>query len=235
MATYHGPGFNGKIENLVFYTRNGKQIVRTIPDKVHQTDATRIRSHNFGIASAAGKTLRWLLQPILFNPTDRSMQVRFSGAIARWLAQNNAATMPAQQHLPFVTGFSFSKETSVAERCRLPFTVSNPVPGQTLVQLPAFIPTAAITAPAHTSMVQLTITVAACHLLNAEAVGSETKQLLLPHNNTPVAAQDLQFNVAAGAGILLITAVQIVYRLQNGKTEQRPEFMPASVVDGRYG
>ncbi|MFT3844538.1 MAG: hypothetical protein QM725_05765 [Lacibacter sp.] len=235
MATYQGPGFNGKIDNLVFFTRNGKQVVRTMPGKVRQTAATKIRSRNFGIASSSCKTLRWLLQPVLFNPTDRNMQLRFSGAVARWLAQSNAETLAPQQQIPFVTGFSFSKQTSVAERCRLPFTVSNPVAGQTLVQLPAFIPTATIAAPAHTNMVQLTITVAACHLLNARAAGSETKQLLLPYNNTPVAAQDIEFNVAAETGVLLITAVQILYRLQNGNTDMRDEFMPASVVDGRYG
>lgn len=234
MATYQGPGFNGKIDNLVFFTRNGKQVVRTMPGKVRQTAATKIRSHNFGIASRSCKILRWLLQPVLFNPADRNMQLRFSGAVARWLAQSNAETLAPQQQIPFVTGFSFNKETSVAERCRLPFTVSNPVAGQTLVQLPAFIPTAAIAAPAHTTMLQLTITVAACNLLNAQAAGSETKQLLLPYNNTPVAAQDIEFNVAAETGVLLITAVQILYRLQNGNTDMRPEFMPASVVDGRY-
>ena len=235
MATYQGPGFNGKIDNLVFFTRNGKQIVRTMPGKVRQTAATKTRSHNFGIASKSCKTLRWLLQPVLFNPTDRNMQLRFSGAAARWLALNNIETLAPQQQLPFVTGFSFNKQTSVAERCRLPFTVSNPVAGQTLVQLPAFIPTAAIAAPAHTTTVQLTITVAACNLLSAQAAGSETKQLLLPYNNTPVAAQDIEFNVAAETGVLLITAVQILYRLQNGNADMRDEFMPASVVDGRYG
>jgi hypothetical protein len=76
---------NGTIGNVVFYRRMGTQCARSRPLDVKQSAATKIRSANFGIAARAGKVLRSGLTASMPNATDRSMQSRFSGAIAKRL------------------------------------------------------------------------------------------------------------------------------------------------------
>ena len=77
---------NGAVGNLVFYRRMGINCARAKASHVTQSAATKIRSVNFGIAARAGKALRGGLAPCMPVATDRSMQSRFSGAIAKWLA-----------------------------------------------------------------------------------------------------------------------------------------------------
>ncbi|MFT3844521.1 MAG: hypothetical protein QM725_05680 [Lacibacter sp.] len=233
MARQSATYLSGKIGNLIFYTRNGGNFAKQAPVTVHQTNATKASARSFGKSSTLGKNFRRLLLPVIPFPQDREMQCRFAGAFTKWLTLNNNNPQPPQTNLPFITGFAFNAATSIAERCKLPFTVSSPLPNISEVQLPGFIPANVFTAPAHTAAIQLTITVAACSLHNAEAVAADTKQLHIVYDNNLVPAQTLQFNVAANAGTLLLTAVQIVYILQNGKTEERNVFMPAGVVDGR--
>lgn len=234
MARQRGTYLSGKLGNIIFFTRNGGNFSKQAAEKVHQTEATKASAHSFGVASRVGKTFRQLFEPLLPNPKDREMQGKFAGAITKWLTLNHNNPQPLQTNLPFITGFAFNPATSVAERCKLPFTVSNNNVGYTEIQLPDFIPNEAFTAPAHTVAIQLTITVAACTLQTAEETGADTKQLHIVYNNVLIPAQTLQFIVAANTGELLLTAVRIIYVLQNGNTEQRAAFMPVSVVDGRY-
>jgi hypothetical protein len=49
---------NGTLGNLVFYTRMGKTLVRMRTQHIKQTEATKKRGANFGIAAKAGRGLR---------------------------------------------------------------------------------------------------------------------------------------------------------------------------------
>lgn len=234
MAVQTASFLKGKINNVIFYRIGNTHAARSAPLTVRQTEATKVRSRNFGLASSAGRTLRSLLLPVLPFPKDKKMQSRFSGAIAQWLALNKAADLPPQQAIPFVTGFSLNEATSFAERCKLLLTVTQTAGNEIQIQLPAFIPTAAITAPAHTVMVELIFTVAACGLMDAEARGTAAHRLAIPYNHTEVAAQTLLFPVSTAAGSLLLTAAALRYTLANAETDNRAAFLPASVVEARY-
>ncbi len=106
----------GKINNIVFYQRSDTSIARTVPIIVHQSPATKIRSANFGIAASAGRVLRSNMQQVSPFTKNKTMQSRFSGAIARWLALNNAGSLTPQKGLPFISSFNFNEATSISER-----------------------------------------------------------------------------------------------------------------------
>lgn len=234
MAVQTATFLKGKINNVIFYQIGNTHAARSAPAAVRQTEATKVRSRNFGLASSAGRTLRSLLLPVLPFPKDKKMQSRFSGAIAQWLAQNNAADLQPQPSIPFVTGFSFNDATSFAERCKLSLTVTQRSSNEIEILLPAFVPTAVVSAPAHTVMVEFIITVASCGLTNAVAGGTVTHRIEIPYNNTEQSAQSLLFPVSTAPGSLLITAAALRYTLANGEVENRSAFLPASVVEGRY-
>jgi len=230
MATY----LSGKVENIVFYKRSGTYIARAIPDSVKQSDATKIRSRNFGIASSAGSALRSLLLPVLPFPKDRKMQNKFAGAIARWLGLNNASDLLPTDNIPYVNHFDFNESTSIQERFKIPIDVTQPSANLIEVNIAAFIPTSCIAAPAHTEFLELTITAASCELEDGIALGSFTSKINIPYNDTLINAQVISLPVSTGAGSLVITTASLVYLLAGEKRNTNPAFMPASVVDARY-
>lgn len=234
MALQSAAFLSGKIDNVVFYKRSGTYIARAVPAEVKQSAATKLRSKNFGVAATAGRIMRQLLLPVLPFPKDKQMQSKFSGAIAQWLKQSDAATMPPSNAIPFVNDFSFNEATSVAERWKLPFTFTQPAASLVQVHIPAFVPTAVISAPAHTTMIQLSITAASCSLVNAIATGSFTVTISLPYIDTMIDAQVLSFPVSTAAGSLIVTAASLSYELTNQQKDNRPAFMPSSVIDARY-
>lgn len=230
MATY----LSGKVANTVFYKRSGTYIARAIPDKVKQSDATKIRSRNFGIASSAGRALRSLLLPVLPFPSDRKMQNKFAGAIARWLELKNLSDLLPTDNIPYVNHFDFSECPGMKERFKISIDVTQPSANLIEVHIPAFIPTASIAAPAHTEAVLLTVTAASCNLKDGIALESFTSKINIPYNDTLINAQAISLHVPTDAGSLVISAASLRYMLAAEKQNTNPAFMPASVVDARY-
>ncbi len=234
MAIQAAAYLKGKMGNIVFYKRSGTYIARSIPDHVKQSPATRQRSINFGIASSAGKTLRQLLAASIANPKDKKMQSRFSGAIALWLGISNVADMQPSDSIPFVKNFSFNNDATIGERFKVPITITQPDANMLRIHIPAFIPALSIAAPAHTSSVEFNITVASCLLKDATAQGSVTEKLIIPYSDELYNEQTLFFPVNTGPGSIVITAGLMHFKLNNGQTDQRPSFIPSSVMDARY-
>jgi hypothetical protein len=224
----------GTIDNVVFYKLGDTYIARSLPNEVKQSAATKQRSKNFGIAASAGRVLRQSLTPSLPFPKDKNMQSRFSGAIARWLQQQNVGALSPANDLPYVNGFDFNEATSISERWKTNIIVLRPSDALMTIQMPAFIPTEAIAAPAYTEWVACCFSVAACQLANAALPSGYSVSINIPYNNELRDAQVLPMPVTTGAGALAVVAAFMIYHLANGQTDQRNEFMPSSVIDARY-
>jgi hypothetical protein len=228
---------NGSIGNVIFYRRMGTNCARVKALNVQQSAATKIRSANFGIAARAGKGLRDGLIPCMPLATDRSMQSRFSGAIAKWLGQSAIAELPPTDAIPFVSSLEFTKGQPVSERFKVPLSISLPQQNLVTVSINTFVPSKEISAPAGTGLVTLVISVAGCLLKTGEPCGNETHTLDILYNDTPVAAQVLEFHVDTAQQSLLIAAARLIYKRfeYNTWVEMKKEaFMPAGVIDAGY-
>ncbi len=230
METY----LTGKIGNIVYFKRNGTYIARAMPVSVKVAAETKLRAGNFGLASACGKSLRQQLVAVLPDAKDRNMQLRFSGAIAKWPGNEPAANLQPTDAVPYVCGFQFNTATGIAERWHLPLTVQQQVANMLTLQIPAFTPKLAITAPAHTISITCTITVAGSLLQTAMATGNYTTILEIPYNNIAIPAQVINLPVALPPGALVVTAMSLQYKLAGGAYCRVPAFLPASVIDARY-
>lgn len=230
MATY----LRGKMDNIIFYNVSGKSFARSMPAQVRQSSATKIRSGNFGIAQRAGAILRSGLQPVIFCPRDKDMQRCFSGAISQWLALDAISSIPAQKALPYTSNFSFNAATSIAARCKVPLTVTQP--GDQLLQLhlPAFVPVQVITAPAGTARVQFMIKAAACDMQTFWGNSSEVVTISIPYKSELQPAQVIDLPVTAAAGNLVLTVMCMGFFTAAGIKDQRPAFLPSAVIDARY-
>jgi hypothetical protein len=238
MAIVNDVFVSGSVGNLVLYRRMGKSCSRIKPLHVKQSAATKIRGLNFGIAARAGRGLRRGLTAVMPLSTDRSMQSRFSGAIAKWLGLSNVEELPPCEPAPYLSSFQFTTGATFSERFRVPVTVSQPQDDVLTVGIDAFIPALHIAAPAGTVSVTLVISVAACLLKSGWATGSQTHTLPIPYNDTEIPAQSLAFHVPTSAGSLTVTAARLIYQeVKNGQVMnvENPAFMPASVINARYG
>lgn len=233
MAKQIAAFLKGRMNNVVFYQLGNNYVARSLPAQMPQTEATKARSRNFGVAAAAGRILRSYWQELLPNPKDKSMQSRFSGAVAKWLGQTNVQDLPPQENLPFISGFHFTTETNIAERLRLALTVTANTTGLSIT-LPAFVPTQSITAPAGTVSVELLFAVAACGLAQQEYRGGVLAQMQIAYTNGLQPAQQLVLALPVTAGSLVVTAAAMRYTLADGMVEERAAFLPAGVVDARW-
>lgn len=224
----------GKISNVIFYeTRNGF-YARSAPVKVNQSEATEKRKVNMAIASPASATLRQLLQPVLRFLTEPHSHSRFTGAIAKWLRQSNAAELAAEYDLPFISGFSFSKKTSIADRWKVSFTYTPASPGEIQVHIPAFIPSASVIVPASVSTVECTFVAACCHLLDKKPVAASEVLVNFPCNDSTVPAQALSFPLTADAGCLVVVAVAMRFKSSFGIPNMDAAHLPSSVIGAWY-
>jgi hypothetical protein len=234
MAVQSAIFVRGKIGNLVGVERKGKYYLKAHQPDIAQTTPTKKRSSNLAVASNFCKYLRPLLRPILPFKETQQMQGKFLGAFLKWFKITDPAALLPVDRIPFVSEFNYNPLTSVAERWKLSLTIILKSSTELELNIPAFIPTKAFSAPAHTISVDCTILVASCMMADPTKQTTDLKKITIPFSNAPVQKQSLNFLVAAAPGTVVVTGVVLNYRLANGEMNQKPAFMPVSVIDARY-
>ena len=84
MAIRKNGALSGKVGDLVCYRLNGQEVVRSLPDEVRQTKATKASAVDFGNIKRLSSRLRRVLMSVL--PTAKSMPVMLAmdAAVRRW-------------------------------------------------------------------------------------------------------------------------------------------------------
>jgi hypothetical protein len=118
--------FTGRLDNVIGYSRNGKYFLRSMPDKVKQTAATKRAARRFGIASRKGKLIRTAFCPHL--------AVRYDGSLVNRL--NKHFIQAGRNNFPDLQGFHFNRHTGLEKLFTIPpiFTVNGTlhIPAQEL-------------------------------------------------------------------------------------------------------
>jgi len=118
--------FTGRLDNVIGYRRNGKYFLRSMPDKVRQTAATKRAARRFGIASRKGKLIRTAFRPYL--------NVRYDSALVNRL--NKLFIQAGPDNFPDLQGFHFNRHTGLEKLFTIPpvFTVNGTlhIPAQEL-------------------------------------------------------------------------------------------------------
>ena len=237
MARIDDVFITGTMGNVVFYRRMGKPCVRVRREHIKQTGATKKRGENFGIAARAGKRLRSGLIPVMPNPTDRSMQSRFSGAIAKWLGQSDVPTLQPCEEIPFVSSFQFTEGVSFGERFKVPIVTKQPTSNIVSIIIGSFIPSQNIAAPAGTLRVKLIIAVSSTDLAIGLSGVCPAQVIDIPYNETEIPAKEMDFQLYAVEGNIILTAARLVYfgaKGNPGLAFNNEAFNPAGVIDAQY-
>lgn len=228
---------SGTLGNVVLYRRMDTNCARIKRGSINQTPATKLRSTNFGIASRAASPLRKGLRAVIPFPTDRSMQSRFSGSVAKWLCRSEIDSITPCEEIGFVTGFQFTPDNSLDARFKVPCTVSQPQDDLIMVSVDNFVPIENVSAPAGTLMIELVVSVASCTIADGIASGSITRRIQAPYNNQEIPSQVLSFNIPTTRGSLIVTGAWLQYYVMNNNRITRTanrSFMPSGVLNARY-
>ena len=236
MARINDVFVTGTLGNVVFYRRMGKPCARIKREHIKQTTATKKRGINFGIAARAGKGLRMGLVAAIPNPTDRKVQSRFSGAIAKWLGQSDVKVLQPCDNVPFLSFFPFSDDDTFRERFKVPVAVSVTA-NVVSVSIGSFIPARNISAPAGTLSVKLILSVAGAQLATVIPSGWQTESIEIPFNNLEIPAKVLDFSVPTETGTLIVAAARLVYYGYKNNpllVIEKKGFSPAEVINAMY-
>ena len=227
----------GREGNVIFYKLNGDYYLRTVPARVRQTKATKLRSSNFSIAVGAASVLRKLLEPAIPFPKDKKMQNSFGGAIMKWLKQETQKQLKPGVDLPYIQGFQFNEKTELRSRWKVTLAVTKIADNLIQLHIPAFIPADKIQAPAWTHTVECTIAAAACTLQNTITNGNTTNAFSIPYNSTEIPAQTIDLPLSMPPGSLVVVVVSltcIVSKKNKLVPTDNIAFMPAGIIAAMY-
>ena len=164
------------------------------------------------------------------------MQTRLVSALFQWLSSG----YDSEQHcddVPFVNNFQFTEGYSITERWMIPLLVTMAKPGLLELNIPAFVPVMAISAPAATVSVKCNIAVAGCNVETGVATGGISTSIFYDYHEAEEPEKVVSLPVATSAGNLIVTAISLEYNfIKNGHLEKtiNKGFMPSGIVSAMY-
>ncbi|MGO4293177.1 hypothetical protein [Chitinophaga sp. RAB17] len=199
--------FTGKLGPLIGYKRNGEYFLRSMPQSVQQTAATRRASRRFGIASRKGAFIRHAFYPHL--------DIHCDGAHINRL---NRLLIAAGDHHEAITGFRFNQHTGVDRF----FTVAPRLFRNGILNIPAQ------TIVGCKGMAALEVKVIATRIdfTSRQVVGSETVVLMIDPDTT-FQETNVSFDVPGKGSLVVVFQVRAMYK--DGPSGNK-QYMAADII-----
>jgi hypothetical protein len=112
MASLTPHTLSGKLDDFILYKFRGKTCIRSIPDEVKQTEATKKKALVFGKAARMGRVIRKAMNHLFKNLDDKGIMNRLNGALVKCLNAENPPDYTA------LIGFSFTETSTLAGRLK---------------------------------------------------------------------------------------------------------------------
>lgn len=232
MATQTGIYFIGRKGNIIGSTWKGIPYLRSMPDSICQSEATKRSSSYMGTASGIGAGMRRMFDSLLPEPKSKAMQNRFTGACKKWLQTGPLKQPSSGTALPFLTAFEFNEQSPVKERLKVAITLMQD--SEWRLFIPAFVPTAAITAPAGTAIIQLNIAAACYNVGTMVSVGMLPLSCAMAYNANIVPACEIILPFTPAGGNLILVAMALQYSRSDGNYITDERWRPCGIVAGGW-
>ncbi len=235
MARNTEQGLSGTIGNLVFYTMNGKNYVRSKPGKQNKKRNQKPNPLNtiFGTVSAYGSPMISRLSKVLLFPFGLSTYNQLRG----WMRNQYAAHAQDINWELSVQGSSICKISSnidLRDFLTIPLTVNDSGNGLITVSIPAINPVKDIKAPARTQLINLKLVAVTSTFGQTQGSNSFCmEQYNFNCNNQLLAAKEIVLNTGATAGSIVIVVAAIEYALfgsLNNNYTTNPNWLPAAII-----
>lgn len=200
--------FTGRLGNIIAYRRGGKHCLRTCPETVRQTKATRRAAKWFGAASRKGALIRSALLPNLDIHCQGSLVNRLNSAILRAGRNNHAG----------LTGFRFNPYTGVEKL----FSQKPSFPKDGTLRIPAQY----LDTPAGATRIEVKLIASRIDFANRRVTGSDAAVVYIDPAQ-PFEGTELSVDVP-GKGTLLV-ALQVKMYI-NGEVTHNRKYMAADIL-----
>ncbi|MGO4293584.1 hypothetical protein [Chitinophaga sp. RAB17] len=199
--------FTGKLGPLIGYKRNGQYFLRSMPQSVQQTAATRRASRRFGIASRKGAFIRKAFYGNLDIHCD-------GGHINRL----NRLLIAAGDHHEALTGFRFNQHTGVDRF----FPVAPRLLNNGILNIPAQ------TIDGYKGMAALEVKVIATRIdfKSRQVAGSETVTLMID-TDTTFQETNVSLDVPGQGSLVVVFQVRAMYK--DGPSRSR-QYTAADII-----
>lgn len=203
--------FVGKAGNQSYYSWKDIPCIRTIPAKVYQSSVVQANSKTTGTSTRMGASFRSMFSDVLPFPKSFEMQTRFRGALQKWLKYHPQSSQPPGKVLPYLDGFSFNEAALLHQILKAPLTLTLPQPGELVLQIPAFVPMQAITAPEDVTSIQLTVIAACCGIETALPMGKVEAVLTIPYDTIEQPAHNISLPLQMPVSSLTLVVVSLLF------------------------
>jgi len=189
--------FTGRLQNVIGYRRNGKYFLRSMPDKVRQTAATKRAARHFGMASRKGKLIR---KAFRFH-----LDMRYDGTLVNRL--NKLFIQAGKDRFPNFQGFHFNRHTGLEKLFVLPpvFTVNGTL----------HIPAQELLPQGNNTHIELRLIATRISFTENRVISTDVSTAIIELNNEPFNGMALSVPVE-GEGALIVALQYRSCKASNG-------------------
>ena len=199
--------FTGKLGNLIGYKRNGQYFLRSMPESVLQTAATRRASLRFGLASRKGALIRHALYP--------NLDIHFDGGHINRLTK---LLIAAGDHHAALTRFRFNQHTGVDRF----FPIAPRLLSNGILNIPAQI----IVGYKGIAALEVKVIATRIDFISRQVLGSETVTLMIEPDAT-FTETNVSLDVTGAGSLVVVFQVRAMYK--DGPSGNR-QHMAADVI-----
>jgi len=211
MAIQGNMKYIGTVDGVIHYCSKGEYYMRTVPEEVQQTEATKESAGIFGNASSIGSILRHSLESILSNPREKEMQNRFTAAIQAFLYESQGREprfVPEEERLE---SFAFNLKARSNHKLQQLVTAGYVPESGIDISIPAFIPTKTFTAPTGTRALRLIFCATVVNWQRLKVTDQYMQVLELEYTGNQVTVQNLQLPVTSASGSIITCTVALQF------------------------
>lgn len=237
MATIDKKGFiHGRIGNVVYRRLGDVTVVQSVPTKVRQTDATKLRAKEFGLASSAAKVLRQVFSGPATHADSRVVN-RLGQAVLKAIrnGEPSAEDLGDLHHgnLSFIEGFQFNPKSTVASVLLEKPVVNLREGGRIAVSILA-IEKGNLVFPAYSHSCTMRIMVVAVDFKKEYYQYLGYKDITIK-NGKALAAEEWLVDEAAEAGSIVMVSLSLHYFSSDGVSDDGislndKSFSPAELI-----
>ncbi len=232
MARSTDKGISGAVGNLVFYTMNGNNYVRSKPGK-----RTKKRNKDpnplntiFGIVSSYGSPMISQLRTVLLFP----FSINTYNSIRGWMRNQYAAH--GQDAIWELTAqgtamCQVNRAIDLRDFLTVPLSVSDTGNSMIKISIPSLNPAKNIKAPSHTNKVNLKLVAVSSPF--GQKTGSSNfcmEQYSFDYTNEILAAKEIVLNTSAITGSIVIVVAAIEFDEGDKMYNTDVKWLPAAII-----
>ena len=211
----------GRIGDLIYYRRKGKQCVRRAPKNVKRSAATKRSAEEFGVASAAGATLRKAFQEIIAPLQRYKLTTNRLNKLLFAIVQSGPTTQKGTKQLlngnvGMLKTFEFSTFKSLTALIRvIPSIKIEPLKKLTL-SVPPFDITQKIFGPPTSHYARILTTCCIAGFDIKDNYSTHTEELFIDlTTQQPFPGGSVEFDLTGADNCLVTLAVAITFHEEN--------------------